>query len=67
MIRQLDVDPEVVNVRGGGIALGHPIGCSGARILVTLLHAMEDRQVRDGLATLCLGGGDAVAMAISLP
>jgi acetyl-CoA C-acetyltransferase len=67
VIRQLDVDPELVNVRGGGISLGHPIGCSGARILVTLLHAMEDRKVRDGLATLCLGGGDAVAMGISLP
>jgi acetyl-CoA C-acetyltransferase len=67
VIRELDVDPELVNVRGGGISLGHPIGCSGARILVTLLHAMEDRKVRDGLATLCLGGGDAVAMAISLP
>ncbi|MFO7653276.1 MAG: acetyl-CoA C-acetyltransferase [Candidatus Krumholzibacteriia bacterium] len=67
VIRQLDVDPTIVNVRGGGVALGHPIGCSGARILVTLLHAMEDRKERDGLATLCLGGGDAVAMAISLP
>jgi len=67
VIRQLEVDPEIVNVRGGGISLGHPIGCSGARILVSLLHGMEDRTVRDGLATLCLGGGDAVAMAISLP
>jgi acetyl-CoA C-acetyltransferase len=62
---ELGVDPEKVNVNGGGVSLGHPIGCSGARILVTLLHAMEDRQVGDGIAALCLGGGDAVALAIS--
>jgi len=67
LIRQLELDPEIVNVNGGGVSLGHPIGCSGARILVTLLHAMEDRGVRDGIASLCLGGGDAIAMAISLP
>jgi acetyl-CoA C-acetyltransferase len=67
LLRQLELDPETVNVNGGGVSLGHPIGCSGARILVTLLHAMEDRGVRDGIAALCLGGGDAVAMAISLP
>jgi acetyl-CoA C-acetyltransferase len=65
VIEQLEVDPEKVNVHGGGVSLGHPIGCSGARILVTLLHAMEDRDVKDGIAALCLGGGDAVAMAIS--
>ncbi|MFW6066866.1 MAG: thiolase family protein [Myxococcota bacterium] len=53
-----------LNVRGGAVALGHPIGASGARILVTLLHAMEDRDVRRGLATLCLGGGEAVALAV---
>jgi acetyl-CoA C-acetyltransferase len=62
---QLGLDPAKVNVNGGGISLGHPIGCSGARILVTLLHAMEDRQVESGIAALCLGGGDAVALAIS--
>ncbi len=56
-----------VNVHGGGVSLGHPIGCSGARILVTLLHAMEDRKVKTGIASLCLGGGDAVSMAVSLP
>jgi acetyl-CoA C-acetyltransferase len=53
-----------VNVNGGAIALGHPIGSSGARILVTLLHAMHDRDARTGLATLCLGGGNAVALSV---
>jgi acetyl-CoA C-acetyltransferase len=53
-----------VNVNGGAIALGHPIGCSGARVLVTLLHAMHDRGARTGLATLCLGGGNAVALSV---
>ncbi len=53
-----------VNVNGGGVALGHPIGCSGARLLTTLLYALHDRGLRRGLATLCLGGGEAVAMAI---
>ena len=55
-----------VNVNGGAIALGHPIGASGARVLVTLLHAMRDRGAAQGLATLCLGGGDAVALSIEL-
>ena len=53
-----------VNVNGGAIALGHPIGASGARVLTTLLYAMQDRDARTGLATLCLGGGDAVAMSV---
>jgi acetyl-CoA C-acetyltransferase len=57
-------DAERVNVNGGAIALGHPIGASGARVLVTLLHALADRQLRTGLATLCLGGGDAVALSV---
>ena len=57
-------DEARVNVHGGAIALGHPIGGSGARVLVTLLHALADRGARKGLATLCLGGGDAVAMAV---
>jgi acetyl-CoA C-acetyltransferase len=57
-------DPERVNVNGGAIALGHPIGASGARVLVTLLHAMADRRAQRGVATLCLGGGDAVAMSV---
>jgi acetyl-CoA C-acetyltransferase len=64
-IEALGLDPERVNVRGGAVALGHPIGCSGARILVTLLHAMEDRGARTGLAALCLGGGNAVALSIA--
>jgi len=58
------LDPEVVNVRGGAVALGHPIGASGTRVLVTLLHAMKDLSKRRGLATLCIGGGEAVAMVV---
>jgi acetyl-CoA C-acetyltransferase len=64
--RQLGVDWDRVNVRGGAVALGHPIGASGARILTTLVHAMRDRDVDKGLATLCLGGGNAVAMSVEL-
>ncbi len=60
-------DWDRVNVHGGAIALGHPIGASGARILTTLLFAMRDRQARKGLATLCLGGGNAVAMEVEQP
>ncbi|MFN2371256.1 MAG: acetyl-CoA C-acetyltransferase [Candidatus Krumholzibacteriia bacterium] len=67
VVRALELDDDKVNVRGGGVSLGHPIGCSGARILVTLIHAMEDRKVNKGIASLCLGGGDAVSMAVSLP
>jgi acetyl-CoA C-acetyltransferase len=66
-MKALEMDPERVNVNGGAVALGHPIGASGARILVTLLYAMKDRGVDTGLATLCLGGGNAVAMSIGLP
>jgi acetyl-CoA C-acetyltransferase len=62
--RGLGWDWDRVNVNGGAIALGHPIGASGARVLVTLLHAMIDRNVSSGLATLCLGGGDAVALSV---
>jgi acetyl-CoA C-acetyltransferase len=58
------MDLDRVNVRGGAIALGHPIGASGARILTTLLYAMRDRDAARGLATLCLGGGNAVAMTV---
>jgi acetyl-CoA C-acetyltransferase len=60
-------DPSRVNVHGGAIALGHPIGASGARVLVTLLHALSDRGLKRGLATLCLGGGDAVALSVTRP
>jgi len=62
--RELGLDPEKVNVHGGAVALGHPIGASGARVLVTLLNALEDRGGKTGLATLCLGGGGAVALAV---
>ena len=62
--RELNWDWDRVNVHGGAVALGHPIGASGARILVTLLHALEQRDATTGLATLCLGGGDAVALSV---
>lgn len=65
-VRALHIDPDRVNVHGGAIALGHPIGASGARVLVTLIHALQWRGGRRGLATLCLGGGEAVALAIEL-
>jgi acetyl-CoA C-acetyltransferase len=62
--RELDLDPDKVNVRGGAVALGHPIGASGARILTTLIHALEDLDLTTGVASLCIGGGEAVAMMI---
>jgi acetyl-CoA C-acetyltransferase len=62
--RELGLDPARVNVNGGAVALGHPIGASGARILTTLLYALRDRGKRRGIATLCLGGGNGVALAI---
>ena len=61
----LGADESQVNVNGGAIALGHPIGASGARVLTTLLYALQDRNLDSGLATLCLGGGDAVALSVS--
>ncbi len=64
VIRELGLDPLRVNVNGGAVALGHPIGASGARILTTLLYAMRDRGARRGVAALCLGGGNAVALAV---
>jgi acetyl-CoA C-acetyltransferase len=64
VLRELKLDPANVNVNGGAIALGHPIGASGARILVTLLHAMKARGLRRGLAALCIGGGQGVAMIV---
>ena len=63
-MRPLKLDPAKTNVNGGAIALGHPIGASGARILVTLLYALQQRNLRRGLAALCLGGGNAVAMIV---
>lgn len=64
VIEQLELNPEKVNVNGGAVALGHPIGASGARILVTLLYEMARRNARRGIAALCLGGGNAVALAV---
>jgi len=66
-IRDLKLDPAKVNVHGGGIALGHPIGASGARIVVTLLNALADRKQRRGVATLCMGGGNGLALGIERP
>jgi acetyl-CoA C-acetyltransferase len=63
-MRVLDLDPKKVNVNGGAVALGHPIGASGARVLVTLLHAMKQRNAKTGMASLCLGGGNAVSLAV---
>jgi len=62
--RELGLDPNKVNVRGGAVALGHPIGASGARVLTTLLHALEDLGLKRGVASLCLGGGEAVALMV---
>ena len=62
--RDLGLDPSRVNVHGGACALGHPIGASGARIIVTLLNAMELRGARRGIASLCIGGGEATAVAV---
>jgi acetyl-CoA C-acetyltransferase len=62
--KDLEFDMSKVNVNGGAIALGHPIGASGARILVTLLHEMQKRNVKRGLATLCIGGGMGVALCV---
>lgn len=65
--RELKLNPEKVNVNGGAVAIGHPIGASGARILVTLLYELHRRNVKRGIAALCLGGGNAVALAIERP
>jgi acetyl-CoA C-acetyltransferase len=64
LVRELKIDEERVNVSGGAVALGHPIGASGARILTTLLYLLRQRNARRGVASLCLGGGNAVAMAV---
>jgi acetyl-CoA C-acetyltransferase len=64
VMEQLELNPEKVNVNGGAVALGHPIGASGARILVTLLYEMARRNAKRGIAALCLGGGNAVALAV---
>ena len=64
LTRRLSLDPETVNVNGGAVALGHPIGASGARVLTTLLHVMQQRDAQTGMASLCLGGGNAVSLAV---
>lgn len=66
VMKKLGMNPEKVNIHGGAVALGHPIGCSGARILVTLIHALKQTGGTKGLATLCLGGGNAVALSIEM-
>jgi acetyl-CoA C-acetyltransferase len=66
-LKALEIDKSKVNVNGGAIALGHPIGASGARVLVTLLHAMKQRGAKRGVMAVCLGGGNAVAMAVEAP
>jgi acetyl-CoA C-acetyltransferase len=66
-MRELGLDPNRVNVNGGAVALGHPIGASGARVLVTLIYEMTRRNAKRGIAALCLGGGNAVAMAVERP
>jgi acetyl-CoA C-acetyltransferase len=62
--KELGIDPAKVNVNGGAIAIGHPIGASGCRVLVTLLHEMKRREVKKGVAALCIGGGMGVSLAV---
>ena len=66
VIKDLKINPEKVNIHGGAIALGHPIGASGARIVVTLIHALQQRQLQTGIASLCVGGGMGVALSLKL-
>ncbi len=66
LMRELGLSHDIVNVNGGACALGHPIGASGARIMVTLIHALKARDLKRGVATLCIGGGEATAVAIEL-
>ena len=63
-MREMDLSHDVVNVNGGAVSLGHPLGASGARILVTLLHAMNAHYAKRGLASLCIGGGEGVALVV---
>jgi acetyl-CoA C-acetyltransferase len=66
-VKELKLDPSKVNLHGGACALGHPIGASGSRIVVTLLHALETHHLKRGIASLCIGGGEATALAIERP
>jgi acetyl-CoA C-acetyltransferase len=65
-IKDLGLDPDKVNIKGGACALGHPIGASGARIIVTLLHALKQNNLKKGIASLCIGGGEATAIAFEM-
>jgi acetyl-CoA C-acetyltransferase len=66
LMQELGISHSIVNVNGGACALGHPIGASGARIMVTLIHALKARGLKRGLATLCIGGGEGTALALEL-
>ena len=66
-MRELGLNRDKVNIYGSGISLGHPIGCTGTRVAVTLLHAMKRRNARFGLATMCIGGGQGMAMVFERP
>jgi acetyl-CoA C-acetyltransferase len=63
-MQELDLPADKVNIHGGACAMGHPIGCSGARIIVTLLHAMKQNDLKRGMASVCIGGGEATAIAL---
>jgi acetyl-CoA C-acetyltransferase len=65
-MQELQIDHQRLNIHGGACALGHPIGASGARILVTLLHALKTRKLKRGIASVCIGGGEATAIAVEL-
>lgn len=65
-VSELGLDASKVNINGGACALGHPIGCSGARLLVTLIYALKAHGLKRGVASLCIGGGEATAMAIEV-
>jgi acetyl-CoA C-acetyltransferase len=64
--KELGLSPEKVNIYGGAVALGHPVGCSGARLLVTLLNGLKRTGGRRGVASLCVGGGEGIAMAVEM-
>jgi acetyl-CoA C-acetyltransferase len=65
-VNRLNLDANKVNIKGGACALGHPIGASGARIVVTLLHALNQKGLKKGVAALCIGGGEATAIAVEM-
>jgi acetyl-CoA acetyltransferase len=67
VLAELPIDRARLNVNGGAIALGHPLGCTGARLVTSMVHELARRQARRGLVTLCIGGGQGAAMAISAP